>query len=79
MFHRFANPARFTRLAGALLPWVGTVTVLLVPFWYGFGKPPALFCQVTSATPPIGPKPVPVIVKGSGTAAANSAGAVEPE
>ena len=29
MFHRFANPARFSRLAAAVLPWVAAGTVIL--------------------------------------------------
>ena len=29
-FHRFANPGRFMRLAGRLMPWFATVTVVLI-------------------------------------------------
>jgi heme exporter protein C len=37
--HRFANPARFMRLSGKILPWAGAVTVLLL----GIGLYLALF------------------------------------
>ena len=30
MFHRFANPARFLRLAAAVQPWAGGATVVLL-------------------------------------------------
>jgi heme exporter protein C len=41
--HRFANPARFQRLAGAVLPWSAGATVVLfaVGLWYAlFFSPP---------------------------------------
>jgi heme exporter protein C len=43
MLHRFANPARFLRIARAVLPWSAAATVLtLVPgLWLGlYGSPP---------------------------------------
>jgi len=29
-FHRFANPARFMRLSGVVLPWCGAITAFLM-------------------------------------------------
>ena len=29
MLHRFANPARFSRLAAKVLPWIASATVVL--------------------------------------------------
>lgn len=43
MLHRFANPARFSRLAKAVLPWLATGTVILfaVALYYAlFASPP---------------------------------------
>ena len=39
--HRFANPNRFLRLSGAVLPWLAIITVIL----FGFGIYYALFAS----------------------------------
>jgi heme exporter protein C len=40
--HRFANPARFMRVSGAILPWLAGVTIafLLIGLVLGFRAPP---------------------------------------
>jgi heme exporter protein C len=45
--HRFANPARFQRLAGAVLPWSAAATVALFAggLWYALVTSPADYQQ----------------------------------
>jgi heme exporter protein C len=45
--HRFANPARFQRLAGAVLPWSAAAAVLLfaVGLWFALVTSPADYQQ----------------------------------
>ncbi len=45
--HRFANPARFQRLAGAILPWSAGLTVLLsiVGLWFALVASPPDYQQ----------------------------------
>jgi heme exporter protein C len=45
--HRFANPARFQRLAGAVLPWSAAATVALFAagLWYALVHSPADYQQ----------------------------------
>ncbi|MBX6321862.1 MAG: heme ABC transporter permease [Rhodospirillaceae bacterium] len=45
--HRFANPGRFMRLAGAVTPWTGAATVLLFAagLYYGLLASPADYQQ----------------------------------
>ena len=43
MFHRFANPARFSRIAARALPWSGAATIALfiIGIYYAlFASPP---------------------------------------
>ena len=37
MFHRFANPARFLRLADVIQPWIAVLTVVLIGLGLYFG------------------------------------------
>ena len=47
MFHRFANPARFLRLADAVQPWISgaTVVLLAVGLYLGLIASPADYQQ----------------------------------
>jgi heme exporter protein C len=47
VFHRFANPNRFSRLAAAILPWVavGTVIVFVVGLYFALFASPADYQQ----------------------------------
>lgn len=47
MFHRFANPARFSRLASAVLPWTTAATVLAFAagIWFALFASPADYQQ----------------------------------
>ena len=47
MFHRFANPNRFSRLAATILPWVATGTVILfaVGLYFALFASPADYQQ----------------------------------
>jgi len=47
MLHRFANPARFQRIANALLPWFAAATALLLAagLWFALFDSPADYQQ----------------------------------
>ena len=47
MFHRYANPARFFRLASAVEPWLkwGTAALLVVGLYLGLVGSPADYQQ----------------------------------
>ena len=47
MLHRFANPARFSRLAAAVLPWIagGTVIVFAAGLYFALFASPADYQQ----------------------------------
>lgn len=47
MFHRFANPARFSRIAARVLPWttVATIVLFAVGIYYALFASPADFQQ----------------------------------
>ncbi len=47
MFHRFANPARFSRLAARILPWstAATVLVFATGIWFALFSSPADYQQ----------------------------------
>ncbi|MBO6781666.1 MAG: heme ABC transporter permease [Alphaproteobacteria bacterium] len=47
MFHRFANPARFSRIASAVLPWSAAITVILFAagIWFALFASPADYQQ----------------------------------
>src|SRR3546814_19424881 len=47
MLHRFANPARFARLAATILPWSAAATVVLMAagIWLALFASPAAYQQ----------------------------------